>query len=93
VLTLDAGLEVRLVRAAKGMLRVGQGLLALPVGLARGRHVWMTHSLRVAQGLGSIAGALGYSFPEYRRAAERPIQRKAEYPGHAAQPPGHRLFP
>ena len=93
VLTLDAGLGVRLVRAAKGMLRVGQGLLALPAGLARGRHVWMKHSLRVAQGLGSIAGAFGYAFPEYRRAGERPIQRKAEYSGNAAQPPGHRLFP
>jgi succinoglycan biosynthesis protein ExoM len=67
-LLLDRSPKARIVRAAKGVGQIAQGLLPLPVGAIRGRHVWMRHWLRAAFGLGTVAGVLGYFFQEYRRA-------------------------
>ncbi|ORA27022.1 hypothetical protein BST13_31100 [Mycobacterium aquaticum] len=59
------------VRAAKGLVRVGMGLLMLPLGLLLGRHVLVRALWYVSYGLGNLTGLLGLRYDAYRNAGPR----------------------
>lgn len=63
---LQPGLRVRASRFAKALLRIGQGVVLLPVGLVAGRHVLVRAGQYVATGAGFLAGMAGHELEEYR---------------------------
>ena len=63
---LQPGLRVRASRFAKSLLRIGQGMVLLPVGLIVGRHVLVRSGQYMATGAGFIAGMTGHELEEYR---------------------------
>jgi glycosyltransferase involved in cell wall biosynthesis len=63
---LRPGMRVGAARAAKALLRIGQGLMLLPVGLVAGRHVLVKSAQLMATGAGFLAGMAGREPEEYR---------------------------
>lgn len=57
--------RVRAARVVKGLGLIGLGLASLPVGAVRGKEHAVWSMLRVARGLGSLAGLLGLHYAEY----------------------------
>lgn len=55
-----------LARVAKGLVRMGQGALLLPLGLVRGRHAVVEAARTAAVGAGNVVGVFGLRYQEYR---------------------------
>jgi succinoglycan biosynthesis protein ExoM len=64
------GWGVRSMRAAKGIAHVAVGFLGLLSVPLRGRAGAVAAFQRVAQGLGNLAGIVGFRYAEYRSAGE-----------------------
>lgn len=63
---VEGSFRPRAIRLTKGCLRVLQGLLILPFGLALGREATVRSLRRVCWGAGSITGLVGGRYEEYR---------------------------
>ena len=65
-------------RAFRGIAQIGVGTLQVAISLVRTDPHWRNGLIRIARGIGVIAGFLGISYEEYRRLHEvgsRPQQR------------------
>lgn len=63
---LDPSVVVRARRAAKGLARITQGLLLLPMAALRGRQEIVRRLRQVSWGMGNLSGLLGVQHDEYR---------------------------
>jgi succinoglycan biosynthesis protein ExoM len=68
-LDLEPSVAGRVVPPVKGVGRIVQGLLLLPVSLALGRHAFVGALHKICYGAGRLAGVLGVQYEEYRRFA------------------------
>jgi succinoglycan biosynthesis protein ExoM len=64
---LDPSVAVRVRRAAKGLGRITQGLLLLPVAMLRGRQQMGRCLRQVCWGIGTLSGLMGAEHEEYRQ--------------------------
>lgn len=63
---MDPSARRTAIRAAKGMARIGQGLLGVGLSPFFGRGLAVRSLTYVAKGVGSLAGVLGHRFEVYR---------------------------
>lgn len=66
-LDLEPSAPGRVMPAAKGVGRIVQGLLLIPVSLVRGRHALVRALHKICYGAGRLAGVVGVQYEEYRR--------------------------
>ena len=64
----------RVVPVIKGVGRIAQGLLLIPISLTRGRHAFVGALHRICYGAGRLAGVLGVQYEEYRRFGENGVK-------------------
>lgn len=64
---LDGKCKALTTSAWRGLTRLGVGIVFLPIAILRGRASTTTALCRVAYGLGSIFGGLGYRHQVYKR--------------------------
>jgi hypothetical protein len=58
------------VPVIKGVGRIAQGILLIPVSLILGRHALVGALHKICYGAGRLAGVLGVQYEEYRRFGE-----------------------
>lgn len=64
---LDPRASTRFTRIAKGLARITQGIIAIPFGCLKGR-AGLVRALQTAcLGAGSVTGAFGFAYEEYRQ--------------------------
>src|SRR5215211_155674 len=66
-LDLESRVSGRVAPVIKGVGRIAQGVLLIPVSLALGRHVIVGALHKICYGAGRLAGVLGVQYEEYRR--------------------------
>jgi succinoglycan biosynthesis protein ExoM len=66
-LDLESSGARRVVPVIKGVGRIAQGLLLIPISPIRGRHAFVGALHKICYGAGRLAGVLGVQYEEYRR--------------------------
>jgi GT2 family glycosyltransferase len=66
-LDLEPSVAGRVIPVVKGVGRIVQGLLLIPVSLVLGRHAFVRALHKVCYGVGRLAGVIGLRYEEYRR--------------------------
>jgi glycosyltransferase involved in cell wall biosynthesis len=66
-LDLEPPVAGRAVPVIKGVARIAQGIVLIPVSLALGRHAFVGALHKICYGAGRLAGVLGVQYEEYRR--------------------------
>jgi len=64
----------RVVPVIKGVGRIAQGLLLIPISLTQGRHAFVGALYKICYGAGRLAGVLGVQYEEYRRFGENGVK-------------------
>jgi glycosyltransferase involved in cell wall biosynthesis len=64
----------RVVPVIKGVGRIAQGLLLIPISPTQGRHALVGALHKICYGAGRLAGVLGVQYEEYRRFGEDAVK-------------------